>query len=289
MPKQPAQTSNKNAEPDPLVSARELIKKSVTLYKNNWKLFLRYMGLLAVPVSLASVTGTLGVDFAISSMNAVAIGVIVLLLVFIYWFSLWVSNSFVRTIRDIYTGKKPRAISQEMEISIHLLWPSIVILLLSSITILSGFVLLIVPGIIFSVWYAFPFYEVILDGERGWKAMRVSRELVRNHWWGSLWRIMAPGVVFGALFFILELIAQFAGGLVQAQIAPASAATVDIVVLVIIVLLGMLLTPLTTAAPTILFLELQKLRGMTPLKDANLEKVRKKVLKKKTDTYVAGP
>jgi hypothetical protein len=59
--------------------------------------------------------------------------------------------------------------------------------LLFSAMVLVGFVLLIVPGIVFLVWFSLAGVVVKLEGRSAIDALRRSRELVR----GSFWRVFA--------------------------------------------------------------------------------------------------
>lgn len=57
------------------------------------------------------------------------------------------------------------------------------LVVLSASTILGGFVMLIIPGIIFLIWFAFAAYVFVLEGEKGMSALLRSRQYVRGHWW----------------------------------------------------------------------------------------------------------
>jgi hypothetical protein len=77
--------------------------------------------------------------------------------------------------------------------------PAIGAILLSGLIIIGGFILLFIPGIIFSVWYFFVAQAVILEGKGGRAALIRSRELGRGHYLRNF------GVV-AAMLFIVELI-----------------------------------------------------------------------------------
>lgn len=55
-----------------------------------------------------------------------------------------------------------------------------------------GFLFLIIPGIIFSVWFAFAETEVILTGAKVFSSLAQSRERVQGYFWAILWRLFAP-------------------------------------------------------------------------------------------------
>lgn len=58
--------------------------------------------------------------------------------------------------------------------------------------LLLGLILLIIPGIVFYVWFSFATYVLITEDLKGFKALNKSREYTRGRWWA----------VFGRLLFI---------------------------------------------------------------------------------------
>jgi hypothetical protein len=56
-----------------------------------------------------------------------------------------------------------------------------VTLLVGVVTFL-GFLLFIIPGIIFTVWFCFAVFVVLVEGKKGTLALRTSREYVRGRW-----------------------------------------------------------------------------------------------------------
>jgi len=53
----------------------------------------------------------------------------------------------------------------------------------------GGFLLFFVPGLIFSVWFAFPLYIFAKEGEAGMNALLKSREYVRDQWFQVFLRL----------------------------------------------------------------------------------------------------
>lgn len=53
-----------------------------------------------------------------------------------------------------------------------------------------GFLLLIIPGIILSVWFLFSQFVFVLEGKRSIAAMKASREYVRGKWWQVFYRLV---------------------------------------------------------------------------------------------------
>lgn len=80
---------------------------------------------------------------------------------------------------------------------------SLVFLLLFSI---SGLILLLVPGIIFAVWFSFAPIIAVLERVSPYRALIMSRELVRGHFWQVVWReafLLIPATLFVAPLMLL--------------------------------------------------------------------------------------
>jgi len=84
--------------------------------------------------------------------------------------------------------------------------------LLAGLANFAGFLLLIIPGIIFSVWFAFSPYVFVAENLRGIAALKRSRELVRGRWWPVFGRILVItgiAVIVSWIKFIGPLVAVF--------------------------------------------------------------------------------
>jgi len=53
----------------------------------------------------------------------------------------------------------------------------------------AGYLLLIIPGIIFSIWFLFSVQALVLAGQKGAKALKFSRRLTQGWWWSVTWRV----------------------------------------------------------------------------------------------------
>jgi len=78
--------------------------------------------------------------------------------------------------------------------------------ILAGLAILGGLILLIVPGIIFGVWFTFSGYAVILEDREGLSALRRSKQLVKGNGWYVF-------VVFFILYIIYYVLAGTTAGI----------------------------------------------------------------------------
>jgi hypothetical protein len=118
--------------------------------------------------------------------------------------------------------------------------------LLSLVIILVGFVLLIIPGIIVSVWLAFAGFILLIEGKTGLEALKASRQYVRGRWFPVAVRLlffMIISILVSMLFVFASVIIQESSG----SIAGAVAATLP----------GLFLPALGTAYAYSLYLTLR--------------------------------
>jgi len=94
------------------------------------------------------------------------------------------------------------------------LLPLLWVMLLTSMAILGGFLLLFVPALIFMVWFRFAQYHTMSDGERGFRALGASRDLVTGRWFAVLFRVAVP-------FLFFAIAASFARMLIYLAIGTA--------------------------------------------------------------------
>lgn len=78
--------------------------------------------------------------------------------------------------------------------------------LLNFLTVVGGFILFIVPGVIFSIWYMFAMIISITEDKKGWNAMVASKMYVKGRWWAVVWRLIAGTLLISLCSFLMSLI-----------------------------------------------------------------------------------
>ncbi|MCA9359849.1 hypothetical protein KC850_02300 [Candidatus Kaiserbacteria bacterium] len=79
--------------------------------------------------------------------------------------------------------------------------------IVSSLVIIGGYVLLIIPGIILSVYIIFSQFTFSIEGRRGVDALLRSRNLVKNNWWTIVKKISGVYVVLIIIFILVGAVA----------------------------------------------------------------------------------
>lgn len=76
-----------------------------------------------------------------------------------------------------------------------------------------GFLLLIIPGILFTVWFAFAEVEAVLSGAGTFSSLEQSRERTRGHFWAVLWRLLAFSVLIVVSLSVILMPFLILGGI----------------------------------------------------------------------------
>lgn len=67
--------------------------------------------------------------------------------------------------------------------------------LLNTLVVMVGFILFIIPGFIFLVWFLFAPYIFISESLNGKLALKRSRELVQGYWWAIFGRFLSVTII----------------------------------------------------------------------------------------------
>jgi len=109
-----------------------------------------------------------------------------------------------------------------------LIWTGI----LHVLVVTAGFILFIIPGIIFSIYYSFVYTATLFRGKSGPSALSYSWRLIKNNWWETvLYGIMffaATSVlsfIFMPLQIVAELITSYVGNMILAFIVGVLSST----------------------------------------------------------------
>src|SRR3989344_1108396 len=193
-----------------LKTATELIVDSWDLYAKNWRKFLPFIIMIFLPTLILSALGTITLYLSVYLPSSSLASNIIILLVFAasLVFAIWVTVALAKTMFDCLLAK-PTQWRETFYTSSNLIWPVILTSFLVTLSVFGGTLLLIIPGIIFAIWYSFASYAVIFEGAKGLDAMRASKSLVVGRWWSIAWRLAITAIVFGFLNYMLSYALAF--------------------------------------------------------------------------------
>jgi len=174
-----------------LIPISDLFKKSFEFYKS--RLY------LVLVLSLIPLVNIIVINLAVKMAGktpkiAFASGAWPIL--FLFWLvalviNFWVHIAFFYAIKQQDANADAKSL---LAISWSKIWQCGWIAFLMGVISLAGFLLFIVPGVIFSVWFGLSLYVFVFEDIKGMKALYRSKELVQGYWWPVFGRFFVFGI-----------------------------------------------------------------------------------------------
>lgn len=187
-----------------LSSPIDLIKRSVDIFskKKNLIFFLEIY-LLILPFSVFSVVQ----NFVPALQNlqltySWQLGLNLLLNVGYLLVSALVGVSVISSFRTVLGNEKLSVIEALRKSCAKYWWPYFLLTIVVAIITGLGFVLLIVPGVLFLTWFSFARFILVEKGSKIKESLVTSRNLVK----GKFWKIFGRLIVFGVFELVVEFI-----------------------------------------------------------------------------------
>lgn len=175
-----------------LPSPRDLFRTTIELYRKEFWLFLGYAAWLLVPLAAFYFAE----ELPLNPVTTILIITTIILQLFVW---LWLSVCLMKATVQI-RAQKPVDQSSLSTLSLRRIQPLLCVLFLQGLIVLGGFLLLVIPSVIFWVWYSMAQVAVALDDKRPVEALAFSRSLVTGRFFAVLWRLLAGPVVIGLLY-----------------------------------------------------------------------------------------
>ena len=175
---------------------------------------------------------------------------------------------FVKTIPLLVAGKKvePRAISND---AWQLILPVMLTTILVELIEVGGLLLLIIPGLIFFVWYEFAYVIVALENTSIMDSLRQSRALSRGRFWQVFWRMFAGLFSIFLIYLIGYVLVFYIGFLVtDLNFIDYAATPPTLIEEVLYRLVEIFVFPLFVIFHTLLYLTLKKTKLPAKLSEA---------------------
>lgn len=227
-----------------LISVGELISKSFAFAKEHWQKYVPYIGAI-VAFSLAS--GLLQV-YAARYGQGIALSLLLLVIsIGSIIVSLIVSTAMIILTKKLLDKQSvPEGLFNDAK---KLIGPVFIASFLVGLIVLGGTILLIIPGIIFAVWYAFATYEVIIENKRGMEALGASKKLVSGRWWSILWRFIGPALPLLGVMIVVGIVVGIIAAVFDSLIIE------QIIMLVVQSALYFFILPYSIASQTMLYMD----------------------------------
>lgn len=103
---------------------------------------------------------------------------------------------------------RPHDLRDSYEFARHKVWSLLWLGILATILITIGFILLVIPGIWLLVAISVAVPALMLEGVKGFQAMKRSMQLVDKRWWATFGRLLVAFILYGIVVAIFGAIAN---------------------------------------------------------------------------------
>lgn len=180
--------------------SQEKFKNPIELLKESWQIYFSKIKVLivivAIPAGISLLTNILA-----SFLDSFFIWLVWLFLFFLS-FLLWllVIPSLLCALKENFGSKE--AYQKGLKIFLPYLWVYFLVTIIS----LGGFLLLIIPGIIFSIWFSLAVYVLVFEEKKGILTLFKSKQLIAGRWWAVFWRLFILGLILAIFLFSFNLL-----------------------------------------------------------------------------------
>lgn len=188
-----------------------LFKESFNLYKNNFK-FLTLIMLLSnfVGVLLSDIIGRFTPQISTVFYSQSANFALLTFIFIVSWILIFLGNiATLVAIKDLKQEQK-KSIPSVYIHAIKLFFPVIIVSISQLLIIMGGFLLLVGPGIIFSIWYMFAFYSAVVHNKRKTEALALSKAIVRKSMGRAIgYSLLAWIIIYGPYIIVNYIINKY--------------------------------------------------------------------------------
>lgn len=195
-----------------LPSGRELFKEAWAIYRKRYKtlILINLIPALAVIILGAIFGGGIAASSALK-VNTAALGITgviigVVAAVFLIYLGIWGAVAQLEAIKGQAEGIGWK---EAFKRSRKLIGPFFITGLLAGLAVFGGLILLIVPGIIFGLWFSQSGYIVVEEGLKGSEALKKSKFYMKGRIGSVFAKLFYMGIITFALSFILGLMVVF--------------------------------------------------------------------------------
>jgi hypothetical protein len=175
-----------------LAGVGDLLEQSAKIYHDHLYLILGILAMILVPVIILSVLIASSVSVGHFS-NSIILAMVIIGIAFVF-FTAWMEAALVKSIYYIVINK-PITIKEAYMGTQKIVLRILAVMGLNFLVVFGGFMLLIIPGIIVSVWFSKSVYVSIVEDTSAKKSLEKSREYVRGRFWPVVGRALAVAVI----------------------------------------------------------------------------------------------
>ncbi len=192
-------------------SLKTLLTRAWHLYGKHYKLLLTIVLFVSVPLHIINTIIAEGYQFPAAdtidsvwdySVNALASAQSLAIVIIALLGGVLAPLAIAIAIRAI-ENNKPIDYKQAFQKAIQRWTSAIITLIIMGLCLIVLYIALVIPGIIFTVFWSFAVFAVALNYKNGFEALRYSKSLVTGKWW----KVFGYLIVFGLLSLVAGIVA----------------------------------------------------------------------------------
>jgi hypothetical protein len=233
----------------------EILDAAFNLYRRHWKQYMAIVAVLIVPFEFLQglVSRAVAHPFMLNGRVFIehrdvapltVVGIVFGLASYLIVTPL-LEAALVQAVGDGYMGERPD-VGRAFATARARMWSVLLVVFLAGLATVGGFVLLVIPGIIFYTRFLFSPAVVVLEGARGREAMRRSWRLVKGRTGRILLTVFLAGLLVGVIGGFLTLPA----GLIAARLKEGW-----ILRTIVVAIVSVLTTPFVSIVRVLLYFD----------------------------------
>ena len=259
-----------NPTPSPVVSqptittlpgVTAILHQAWLLYRHRLRIFL---GVVIIPPMLAiiGIVAIIVVDEFLkstllsSTFAAGGFGLLIILAIALIFFisQAWSDTALLYAIKDSQEGISVlEAYRRGWHKMLSYWWISILVPFIT----MGGFLLFVVPGIIFAVWFSLAKFILVAENLKGMNSLLKSREYVKGKWGSVFWRFSFIDILYLIVFLAVTIVLILLIPNREILLTPNR----EYVLYVARFIIGLFFTPLATAYRFLVYSNLKALKG----------------------------
>jgi hypothetical protein len=243
----------------------KMIGEVLSVYKKNYKTFLwlavagilfYFLSTFAAMINLLEGGWLKNILALVLSLGSIAV----------IYFYMRTQISFVLAIKN-----PGQSFKEVFKNSNSYFWKFLLVSILTGILVILWSLLLIIPGIIFAVFYSLAIYTLFFEDFAGRQALRRSQELIKGYWWAVFGRLLFAGVLFFIVIVIWSLPVSLIVGLLS--LIPGAAFVASIVGLLLVNFALLLLQQMYMIYFYLIYRDTAAVKGKSNLEKGKTSKV----------------
>lgn len=197
-----------------MITISQLLSQTKNILFAHYRTYGVYLLLLIAPTIFFVLLQQIFVDVDPSTAEALIntknIGIGIITQAIISLAVLWVTIAIIYTTNTLLMTGQSTSIQQETSKATRMLLPTFLLSIIISAISFVSFLLLIIPGVIVTIWFAFSYHTYLLEHTTILQSLKRSKALVRGKFWNIFWKFAVIGIISVAIIFILTIIPTIA-------------------------------------------------------------------------------